>query len=367
MASNIDEARQEAQSLMKEFLGTLGQRKTTEKTQGLKTTFERPNDLPATQKDFKGLKGSDNGQSAQDAYNKAYTNQNRQAAADVHKEMQQGVQSNWNEQAKQRIVPWFSQNLGKDDPYGNLNQKSFNDTLNLSRQADVYNNRLRWHPGLVGRTTYHLGSTEGTRGEAFRREPIETQEMRQMRANENISNLSRQRQANLQGDINQYGLDLQRQSDQFQAQFAHQLGIGQDAVNRAMQNALIQGEYTQINSAQLQQKLNRFMQELALEIQTKKGGYIYDIYQKCGPILTSYVSQVLTGTPGMSMQELMWGETIQDAIDSAGPMTSKQKLIYMNEIMNLTNGAITASNITGLSNNVKGAWGATWDALKGKK
>lgn len=293
---------------------------------GLETSFGGPGILNATQYNFEGLRGSDLGTAAKGAKNSIYTDEEQQAAIDKNKGRQQAVQGNWNKSVKDAIVSWHDENLAQNNPYGNLNNKTYNQTLNLSRMADRFNNHLDWEPGTVGRTTYHLGNVEGDTGKAYRRDPIETQEMRQMRANENIDALARQGQAGLQSDMNRYGLDLQRQSDTNQATFAQQLGLGQDDINRALQNALIQGEYTQPNSMQIQMKMQRFVQEIALESKTKLGQYLYNTYQKCGPVVASYISQVVSGQKGMSFDELLSSEYIQSAINASGARTSEEKL-----------------------------------------
>lgn len=278
----------------------------------------------AKQYNFDELHGSDKGQGAKEDYSNAYTEDERNEAIGIHKQRQQDVQGNWTQTAKNNVVPWHSQHLGKNDPYGNLNDKSFQSTLNYSRLADRFNNHLDWEPSTVGRTTYHLGSTEGTTGNAYRRQPIETQEMRQMRSNERITDNARMLQTGLQGAMNQYGLDLQRQSDTLQAQFGNQLGIGQDAINRALQQALITGEYVQPNSMEMQQKLQKFLQYLSFEVQTQRGGYMYNIYQQCGPVIAAYAMQAAFGVPGMNFEEVIRSDAIRSAILNSGAKTPEE-------------------------------------------
>lgn len=358
---DLEEAASTASSILNKLLSVSSEDNNSNYNgTGLDTTWSRPGERKASQYSFEGMRGSDNGAAAKKAYKDIYTDEERQNAIDINKAHQQSVQGNWNKAAKDAVVPWHDQNLAKNNPYGNLNNKSFEQTLNLSRQADRFNNHLDWDPGHVGRTTYHLGSTESDTGHAYRRDPIETQEMRQMRANENVDALARQGQAGLQADMNRYGLDLQRQSDTLQAQFGQQLGLGQDAIAHALQSSLITGEYTQPNSMQMQQKLNRFMQELAFEMQTKKGGYIYDVYQKCGPVIASYVSQTINGVPGMSFDELMYSEYMQNALQSirqAGGTAEDVAKAY-NNLKTIYAVGTYAAQMQGLGNGVSGAFDA---------
>ena len=101
-----------------------------------------------------------------------------------------------------------NQNIAKQGRYGNLNNKNFDDTLKLSREADAYNNKPvgKMHLGI----SYNPSAGQGVGGfetTGYDRPKIETQEMRQMRANERLDEMQRGLDVQLQHDITKLPYD----------------------------------------------------------------------------------------------------------------------------------------------------------------
>lgn len=110
------------------------------------------------------------------------------------------------QQAKNRnptdLNPLQNNNFAMDGRYGNLNGKSYANTLKLSREADAYNNKPDtqiFHMGVNG-----AGPSEVT---TVSKPKIETQEMRQMRANERLDEKQRGTDIDLQAAINKKDYD----------------------------------------------------------------------------------------------------------------------------------------------------------------
>lgn len=102
----------------------------------------------------------------------------------------------------------YNQNFIKEGRYGNLNNKGFDETLRLSRQADAYNNEPveKMHLGI----SYNPSAGQGVGGfetTGYERPNIETQEMRQMRANERLDEMQRGLDVQLQHDITKLPYD----------------------------------------------------------------------------------------------------------------------------------------------------------------
>lgn len=95
-----------------------------------------------------------------------------------------------------------------------LTGKNYSETERLSRLADALNNRRWWRSGDIGTRTLKGGAQGIELGRSERWEPIETQEMRQMRQNEGIANKVRQEQAQLQADVNRHALDIRKAGDE---------------------------------------------------------------------------------------------------------------------------------------------------------
>ncbi len=127
----------------------------------------------------------------------------------------QGVQNNAiSPENMNRLYAWWNNNFAKNNPRGNLNGQSFDNTLNASRQADALNNRQYWRAARIGkRTNSSFGSTGITAGQAYKYAPIETQETRQMRANENVDLLARKGQQQLATEMQQYPFEMQQAID----------------------------------------------------------------------------------------------------------------------------------------------------------
>ena len=102
----------------------------------------------------------------------------------------------------------YGQYFAKEGRYGNLNNKDFDETLRLSRQADAYNNEPveKMHLGI----SYNPSAGQGVGGfetTGYDRPKIETQEMRQMRANERLDETQRALDIQLQHDITKLPYD----------------------------------------------------------------------------------------------------------------------------------------------------------------
>ena len=167
-----------------------------------------------------------------------------------------------------RRDPYWDWNHAKDSKRGNLNGMSFRDTRLHSRLADALNNERHLKPTDIGRRTLHMGAT-GTGADqagSERWEPIETQEMRQMRANERLDEIARGNDIERQRRIEDYPLDLREKMDEINmdlAKYAAQTGID---VERAMQKAIQTAEYSDSWSTYWSSLLHQFMQEYDLDI-----------------------------------------------------------------------------------------------------
>lgn len=169
-----------------------------------------------------------------------------------------------------KMYGYWDWNLAKNNPNGNLNNRSFGRTLRQSRIADALNNTRHWRAAKIGRRTNSgFGTNEYQEGHSERWEPIETQEMRQMRANERLDELTRQRQINRSENIQDYPLELQKQADRLRqdlTKYASQTGID---LQRAMQAGKWQAEYGNSWSTYWSNFMTKFSRELDLDIRDR--------------------------------------------------------------------------------------------------
>jgi len=190
----------------------------------------------------------------------------------THADRQQGIVDDFSMDPEQwyKMYGYWNWDLAKNNPVGNLNNRSFGQTLSASRLADALNNRRHWRAAKIGRRTNSgFGTNEYTPGYSERWEPIETQEMRQMRANEQMDLAARQRQINRAESIQDYPLELQKQKDRINAdltKYASQSGID---LQRAMQAGKWKAEYAQSFDTYWSNFMTQFSKELDVDIRDR--------------------------------------------------------------------------------------------------
>lgn len=205
---------------------------------------------------------------------------------------------------KQRSTwdPYWNKNNAKDNWRGNLNNKSYRSTLNLSRAADALNNRRFWDPGTGGRRTNSgFGTNEAQLGHSERWEPIETQETRQMRANERLDERARQADVDLAADVRRNTFDMQQQNQQMQFALAQAMGMTDMQLKDYMKRGQFDMEYKRRFEQHVQEQLQTFAGRLQLSLRSEALGLALKEYAK-NPEVASLISQALLG--GVQMPTL---------------------------------------------------------------
>lgn len=201
-----------------------------------------------------------------------YNNDAAERDLDTHAARQKQIVDSFAMSPEQwyKMYGYWNWNLAKNNPNGNLNNRSFAATLDQSRLADALNNRRYWRAAKIGRRTNSgFGTNEYQEGHSERWEPIETQEMRQMRANERLDEHARMRQIDRAENIQDYPLELQKMSDRLQsdmAKYATQTGVD---LQRTMQAGKWNAEYGQSWSTYWSNFMNKFSQELSLDVRDR--------------------------------------------------------------------------------------------------
>ena len=204
--------------------------------------------------------------------NAMYTNKQQQQDLDTHTGRQNQIVDDFAMTPEQwyKMYGYWNWNLAKDNPNGNLNNRTYGQTLSASRLADALNNKRHWKPTDIGYRTSGIAGTQALqRGYSERWEPIETQETRQMRANEAMDIAARQRQVNRAENIQDYPLELQKLSDHTRSEltkYASQTGID---LQRAMQASKWKAEYGDSWQTYWTNSVTEFTRELDLRIKEK--------------------------------------------------------------------------------------------------
>ena len=180
-----------------------------------------------------------------------------------------------NQEAMEKVNPWYATNQAQNSRYGNLNNKDYDTTLALSRLADQFNNTQFVAPGgRVGFTTNSSFGSAAPEKPGYAQFNINTQEMRQMRANEQLDIQARQLAALLQGDTQKMYLDAinaKRNVDNAVAQI-----IGQADVNFGtfLQQAGINNMYNIPTQMHWQQLMQTYAKQLALNYNVRVGNLL---------------------------------------------------------------------------------------------
>lgn len=240
------------------------------------------------------------------AQDKSLNNKEEQAAnISASNAQQKAIQEAYDAGQKSAISNVYGKNL-RDNPLGNLNDMSAADTLALSRQADAYNNRVRYQGGDIGARTFSMGSSGITTPTLQKVSPIETQEMRQMRANEDVDKYARQEQARLAADIERHGLNLQEQRDQNIMQIAQQYGLTDPAILQQLRSLALDINYG--NPMRKAQDL--ISTDLLNKIKARFGGQLANYYLK---LYRSYPNLAATMANYAGMQLPTWAAAQLDS------------------------------------------------------
>lgn len=150
---------------------------------------------------------------------------------------------------------------------GNLNGMDFAATRNLSRAADRLNNRNWWKGGNVG-----LNTVDGQQGyeasRTYKREPIETQEMRQMRMQEDLT------KHRITGDIDnaletlRWRIEAGKQSRQMLYDTLRDITKGDQKVLDDLRNAMINVKYLTPGTLKFQEAMQEFLTKMGINKDT---------------------------------------------------------------------------------------------------
>lgn len=187
----------------------------------------------------------------------------------------------------------YGKDTVKNDPYGNLNDLSFEDTLASSRRADALNNMVRRDPVDIG---YRTNSSYGSQGINFRdrqkNEGIETQEMRQMRMNEELAKQRQSQTVALLGDLDRYPLELKQQIDATRLDVAKLIGTNEINLVNTFREAVRDLAYVKTGQMSLDMAFQKYLLNLSYHTKSRVGQYIYQLWKK-DPELSRIVGNMM--------------------------------------------------------------------------
>ena len=296
--------------------------------------------------------------SASDTSGKAksqYTRPQQQQAQQEAAEDQDRITSSFTEDPNKwfQMYKYWNWNLAKNDPRGRFNGRSFQNTMNMSRLADAYNNRLWQRAGTVGRTTAMYGSTD-SHANAPVQYNVQTEEMRQRDADRAVDNAARQSDVRRQASLLDYPLELQRSADQAKQSLAkYQAQTGID-LERLIQKGIFDSEYTQSWSSYWQNLVYKFSQELGLNINERLYKKIINLNYPFSQIY-AYLQKGINVPNQLQMYTYQWiNEMLNDP-----SLTPADRVALSTTMYGLTGGMLAKQSISGFGQGIMGKTPAT--------
>lgn len=192
---------------------------------------------------------------------------------------------------------WQNNNFAMNGRYGNLNQKSYDETLSLSRQADAYNNkpidkiRQNYSYNAAGGSYGYGGETIG-----YDRPKIETQEMRQMRTNEALDKNQRMLDQQLQAAVNSKNYDA------YKTYFKQKYGIQLSTYDALREMTSFETHQAIQNLIAKDQHL--FMERAKLYFQFETARNLYQYVMSNNNMLAQVLLRVILGMPAPSRTQV---------------------------------------------------------------
>ena len=200
----------------------------------------------------------------------AYTSAQQAADIDTAAQRQDAITNNMTPEQFYDLYGYWNWNLAKNNAKGNLNNKTYGNTLYNSRLADAFNNRKYWKAARIGqRTNSGFGSTAVQQGQAIQYNPIETQETRQQRANEQIDLLARQGQQNLATNMQGYKFELQKSADKIKQELASLVSRNGIDLSKHVQESIWDKKFGGSFDAYWNNEMQKFAKELDVDIKDR--------------------------------------------------------------------------------------------------
>lgn len=166
------------------------------------------------------------------------------------------------------------QNLSKETAQYALNNMDYNNTLALSRFADAFNNRYWTTPVGIGARYHSRNGSSGTdlsnvvaQSRAHRKEPIVTEETRQMEATRALDKKRREQEQDHYNTLRTFETELLKHNANTQIDFLTFLSKMDAETQQYIMKAYTDFEYTMKNKASLDQLLykNKIYMDAALK------------------------------------------------------------------------------------------------------
>lgn len=239
--------------------------------------------------------------------------------------------------------PYNDFNHSKGNRRGSLNGLTFESTMNLSRAADALNNRRWWKPGEVDVYFGNGNYQAGERGRSERWEPVETQEMRQMRQNEGVDAFVRQRDAARQANVQDYAQELRRKADDSMFTLTNLLNTNEMAIMQSLREAGIGVNVGAVGNAITGMQVTNFTTQLAKRTKNEYLEFLAKFMKNNPDAVNKMASQLMAGIDTFSRSDFVNTDFYKRMLEESGynPHVATtannvlKQIIYRNELAQL--------------------------------
>lgn len=214
--------------------------------------------------------------------------------------------------------PYNDFNHSKGNRRGSLNGLTFESTMNLSRAADALNNRRWWKPGEVDAYFGNGNYQAGERGRSERWEPVETQEMRQMRQNENVDAYVRQRDVNRQANVQDYAQELRRKADDSMFTLTNLLNTNEMAIMQSLREAGIGVNVGAVGNAITGMQVTNFTTQLAKRTKNEYLEFLAKFMKNNPDAVNKMASQLMAGIDTFSRSDFVNTDFYKRMLEESG-------------------------------------------------
>lgn len=263
------------------------------------------------------------------------------------------LQDNYLNGGKTKANAKADMNVPVEDPFGNYNNLSWDDTLRLSRLADAYNSQTHWQKGKI--------SLDGTGAENryVQNIPVNTEEARRAGITRDLSKEQSQYTLQRNNESLAYPLELQKMFDRtsddaYRASMEIQRNWA-DYARRARFDAQFRDEY----AAALQRYMQYWGENMKQYQQGKVSSVIWNLLAN-DPQFAQWMASTMTTSVTPSQDQYLASDIVQGIVNSGRAKGLNKEQLYMalQEVMGtLTGVAGAVNNYYGTQAAIKAAQG----------
>lgn len=253
----------------------------------------------------------------------------------------------------------------------NFNGMTFNATRNLARAADRLNNREWWNGGEAGAYSARNGTVSGSNGYAYKKQPIQTWETRQMDKMNKLDERRIQHDIDRAAKVLDWSVDARMMSDKQELDVIKGILDGDQDFANKIRDAIVEIQMTNPDHTRQQEILHRFIQNVDINNKAYYYNQIMQIFQNEGFMAAIMYSALCHGFTQIDPEQYFMSKIIPEYMKNnpeAGPQEAllefyRAYVDYTSQC-DIINTKLAAGEITEEQAEEQKKW--VWDASKKK-